>query len=131
MKTAAFPKSSVKGRKLDELRYKNDWVSRSVNIIAAIGWVFVLMSLTLIDCAKPETENFFTRILNLHVRSYWNFELLRVSFGVLAVSFIACAIGFIVNMSMRHRKADRYNKAIIALGAVIFVLTIAITAKLS
>lgn len=111
-------------RKYVERRGQKDWVVRSINIIAVIGWVFAMAAVTIAYKAQPATENMITRILKLNVVGYWNITLLRASFFALIASFLVCLIGFFANMTRHRRKTDRYNKSIIILGMASLVFVI-------
>lgn len=105
-------------RKFVERRSKNDWVVKSVNIIAIIGWALAAIAIAMADKAQPLTENMITRILNVQVVSHWDISLLRLSFAAILFSFLICLIGFFVNMTRHRRKTDRYSKPIITLGII-------------
>lgn len=130
MKTTVLLEDSNNQREYAERRHKKDWVVRSVNIIAVIGWLCAFVSLMLIDQAKPEIEDFFSRLLNHRVRDYWDVALLRIGVGALTVSFVTCVTGFFVNMIRHRRKTDRYNKSIIILAAITFIMLIVFIGKL-
>lgn len=130
MKNNIFPENANNQHEFIERRQKKDWVVRSVNVIAVIGWICALAAWLYIDKAKPETENFFTRWFNLKIRGYWDITLLRKSIGALLISFVTCVIGFFFNMSRHHRKTDRYNKSILILGAITFIMIIFFARKL-
>lgn len=112
-----------------ERRRKKDWVSRSVGIIAVFAWICAFVSMLLIDKAKPETEDFFSRVLHISVRSSWNYALMRIGVGALAIAFVSCIIGFFVNKSRHHRKTDQYNKSIIVLGIITLIMLLVFTIK--
>ena len=99
-----------------ERRQRRDWVSRSVSILSVVGWLCSMIALLFLESAQPDKENFFTRIFNTPVRSYWNSSILRFSMISLTLSFVVCAVGMVFNMMRNRRKSDKYNPSIIALG---------------
>ena len=111
-------------RRYTERRKKQDWVVRSVTIIAVLGWICAMVALLLIDRASPAQENLITRLLNVTVVSYWNTSMLRGAFVAVLASFVISIAGFFLNMSRHRRKTDKYNKLLITiciLSTVIFV----------
>ena len=112
-------------RRSSDRRKKQDWVVRSVTIIAALGWILALTALMMIDRASPAQEDLFTRVFDVTVVSYWNTSLLRSAFAATLASFVVCVIGIIANIARHRRKTDRFNKLLITISAVstvIFVL---------
>ena len=102
-------------RRYTERRKKQDWVVRSVTIIAVLGWICAMVALLLIDRASPAQENLLTRLLNVTVVSYWNTSLLRSAFIAVLASFVISIAGFFLNMSRHRRKTDKYNKLLITI----------------
>ncbi|MCL2125660.1 MAG: hypothetical protein FWH33_06700 [Oscillospiraceae bacterium] len=111
-------------RKYVERRKKQDWVVRSVTIIAIIGWISALFAFLLIQRASPLHENFITRILNVDVASYWNSAMLRGAFIAILVSFLISLIGFLFNMTRHRRKTDKYNKLLITIGVLSVIVLV-------
>jgi hypothetical protein len=113
--------------KIVERRRKKDWVVRSVSIVAVLGWFSAIASLFFISGAQPRGGNLITRLLdlNIHVARSWDTHLLNWGFLSLLVSFGVCVAGMLANMARHRRKTDRYNKAIIILGALSFLGIIA------
>ena len=119
-------------RKYVERRKRQDWVVRSVTIIAVLGWILAFIALLLIDRASPAQANFITRFLSIDVVSYWNSTLLRGAFAATLASFVACIIGFILNAARHRRKTDRFNKLLIAISiasTVMFALYLIIFSR--
>ena len=111
-------------RKYVDRRKKQDWVVRSVTIIAVLGWISALVALLLIQRASPLQENFITRILSVDVASYWNSAMLRGAFIAILASFLISVIGFVFNLSRHRRKTDRYNKLLITIGVLSTVILV-------
>ena len=111
-------------RKYVERRKKQDWVVRSVSVIAVIGWILAFIALLFLDRASPLQENFITRFLSVNVVSFWNTSLLRSAFAAILASFIACVVGFVLNASRHRRKSDRFNKLLIAIGVASTVMLV-------
>ena len=115
-------------RKFVDRRRKQDWVVRSVTIIAVLGWIGALIALLLIDRASP-TDPFFLAGPNwlneTPSASYWNSSMLRSAFAAISVSFVVSILGFILNLTRHRRKTDRFNKLLIGIGiASIIILVI-------
>lgn len=94
---------------------KKDWVIYAASVMSAIGWLFAIFAFTFLDQAKPMQEDFFTRLLNVKVCSFWNSSLLYLSLFLMVLAFLTCIIGFIFNMRRHRRKTDRYHRTIIIL----------------
>ena len=100
---------------------KKDIVNRLVTIFAFSGWLFTLVTLFFLDRAKPEREDFFTRLFNVPVHNYWNSGLLKYALYSLIAVFGVCFIGFLFNTFRHRRKTDRYNGSILVLGGISFL----------
>ena len=111
--------------KIVERRKKQDWVVRSVTILAIVGWICALVALLFIQRASPAQENLITRILNIDVSSFWNVAMIRDAFIAILASFLICVIGFVFNLSRHRRKTDRYNKLLIVIGILSTVILVA------
>ena len=107
-----------------ERRRRKDWVVRCVSVIAVIGWLFALASMVYADRAKPGYVGFLTRIFQVEVNQYWDIAMLNMSFRALLISFFTCIIGLLINMTRKRRKSDRFNIAIISLGALSLIAII-------
>ena len=106
-----------------ERRRKKDWISISIPLVSAAGWVILLVALALLDRARPAGENFITRYLDVSVIGFWNTSRLRGAFTLGIVSLIFSAAGLILNSMRKKRKTDRYRKSLIALCAASVVFT--------
>ena len=111
-------------RRYVERRRKKDWVVRSVNVIAVLGWLGAVITIVLADRAKPGSENMFIKMFGGEVVTAWNTELIRTAFISILISFFVCAVGLLVNMTRHKRKTDRFNKSIIILGIISFILIV-------
>ena len=111
-------------RKLVERRKKQDWVVRSVTVVASLGWLLAVVALLLIDRASPAQENFITRLLSVNIVGYWDRTLLRSAFAMTLASVVVCIVGFIFNATRHRRKTDRYNKLLISICIVSVVLLV-------
>ena len=110
-------------RKSYERRRKKDWVVRSVNVVAVIGWVCAVAALLILDRAKPAAESIFTRLrTNPAAAGSWDASLLNIAFTAILISFFVCLAGLFINMARSRRKTDRFNKSIITLGVVSLIL---------
>jgi hypothetical protein len=82
------------------------------------GWFVMIVALYIIDKAKPEEENMFTKTANISVRTTWDQELIRYLFFLFIFGFCISAIGLVINSRRHHRKDDRFRYILIILGTI-------------
>ena len=99
-------------------RRKKNRVPTIVSTISVIGWILGVGVLLFLERAQPGKENFLTRITNAVIRTTYNAQLLRVSFGLLLGVLVTCLTGIIYNAMRMRRKTDKYNKSVIILGGI-------------
>lgn len=112
--------SGDRGYNYKNRRKKADWVINAATILSVISWFFAMAVWVLIDMAAPETENFFTHLYDLTVRTWWDTGFLSAAFVLLILSFVTCVIAFIFNATRMRRKTDKYRKSIIIIGVITF-----------
>ena len=111
-------------------RKKPDWIVRSVTVIAIIGWIGAMIALVLYYIGAPEGGNLGSSLdtINPNIGAGgakdFNPELLAGSFIAIMASFIACVVGFILNVTRKRRKTDKYNKLVITLGMVSIIFIV-------
>ncbi len=86
--------------------------------LGIFGWFVMIVALYIIDMAKPEEENMFTKKLNASVRTTWDPALIRYLFWVLIFGLIISVIGLVINSRRHHRKDDRFKYILFVLGAI-------------
>ena len=110
---------------------KPDWVLRSVTVIALIGWIIAMAALALYYLGTPKNSS-IGDVINLirpigdRVTNPPNPGLLLWTFIAVVASCVACAIGFILNITRHKRKTDKFNKLLITLSAVSVIFLIVI-----
>jgi hypothetical protein len=86
--------------------------------LGIFGWFVMIVALYIIDRAKPEEENMFTKAANLSVRKTWNQELIQYLFYLLIFGLCLSIIGIVINSRRHHRKDDRFKYILIILGTI-------------
>lgn len=110
----------------DRRRGPDGWI-KFLQFASALVWGVLLIILLLIDKAKPEFENFFSRIFHLTLRLNWDVRLLNYAFRLSLLMLIFSGFAHLVNRRRCRRKGDKYSKSIIimfffSLGVIIFYL---------
>jgi hypothetical protein len=114
-------------RQYVDRRKKPDWVVRSVTIVTLFGWIGAMIALALSYLGAPKDDAIGNAInaINPNIGAGGSIPmkigLLRGAFIAIMVSFVVCALGFILNITRHRRKTDKYNKLLITLGIVSIV----------
>jgi len=90
------------------------WV-KFIKFASITVWGLMLLILIFVDRAKPEVENFFTRLFKINLQPNWNSDLLSNAFYLSIVAFIFSLFAFLVNMKRHRRKTDKYSKSLITM----------------
>ncbi len=93
------------------------WV-KLLGWFAIFGWFLMFMVLFIIDRAKPEYENMFTKSANIKVRTTWNQELINYIFYLMIFGLCISIIGLVINSTRHHRKDDKFRVTLIILGII-------------
>ena len=101
-----------------ERRRGPDVVVKAVWWIVGISWALIITAIVFIDQAKPDSETFFDRLLEVSVRKYWEEDLVQYAFYVLLLNLSVCIFGFVLNALRQKRKTDKISKSIIVLAVV-------------
>jgi hypothetical protein len=78
----------------------------------------MFVALFIIDRARPEEENMFTKSANVSVRSTWNLELFHYLFYLMIFRLCISIIGIVINSRRHHRSDDRFRYILIILGII-------------
>lgn len=97
-----------------------DLWNKTLRWLGIFGWFVMIVALYIIDMAKPEGENMFTKKLNVSVRTTWDPELIQYLFYLLIFGLCISVIGIVINSRRHHRKDDRFRYILIVLGAISF-----------
>ena len=95
------------------------WV-KLLGWLAIVGWFLMFAVLFIIDRAKPEHENMFTKSANIKVRTTWNQELINYIFYLMIFGLCMSIIGLVINSRRHHRAKDRFRYTLIILGIISF-----------
>lgn len=95
------------------------WV-KLLGWFAIAGWFLMFMVLFIIDRAKPESENMFTKSANIEVRTTWNQELINYLFYLMIFGLFMSIVGLVINSRRHHRAKDRFRYTLIILGVISF-----------
>ena len=95
-----------------------DLWNKTLRWLGVFGWFVMIVALYIIDKAKPEEENMFTKTANISVRTTWDQELIRYLFFLFIFGFCISAIGLVINSRRHHRKDDRFRYILIILGII-------------
>lgn len=108
----------------DRRKGPDGWI-KFLHFASALAWGILLLVLLIMDKAKPEFENFFSRIFHVTLRLNWDVRLLNYAFYLSLFMFGFSLFAHMVNRKRSRRKSDRYSKSIImaiffSLGVIIF-----------
>ncbi len=95
-----------------------DLWTKTIRWLGVFGWFVMFVALFIIDRAKPEEENMFTKAANVSVRKTWNQELIQYLFYLMIFGLCISVIGIVINSRRHHRKDDRFKYILIILGII-------------
>ena len=98
--------------KLD-LRSEPDFISKSVGVLTAVCWILTISAVIIAGLALPAVRNSISTAFKLDLKPAWSKLLYHIDFCVLAVIFVASAVGFYFNLIRRRRRTDTYNSSLI------------------
>ena len=93
------------------------WV-KVLGWFAIFGWFLMFAALLIIERAKPEDENMYTRSANAEVRTTWDQELTKYIFYLMISGLCISIVGLVINASRHHRANDRFRLTLIILGII-------------
>lgn len=102
-----------KGNYVNNRRQGPDFWVKFLQTASVLVWGFMLITLLIIEQAKPELENFFSHMFNVTLRQRWDLDLLTYAFYLSVFMCIFSIFSLIVNKKRHRRKTDRYSKSII------------------
>ncbi len=105
------------GRRPDRRRGPDLW-SKTLRWLGVFGWFVMFVAIFIIDRAKPEEENMFTKAAKVSVRKTWNQELIHYLFYLMIFGLCISVIGIVINSRRHHRKDDRFKYILIILGII-------------
>ncbi len=105
------------GMKPDRRRGADLWV-KTLRWLGVFGWFVMIVALFIIDRAKPEEENMFTKAANVSVRKTWNLELFHYLFYLMIFGLCISVLGIVINSRRHHRTDDRFKYILIILGII-------------
>ena len=105
--------------KPDRRRGPDVW-DKTLRWLGVFGWLVMIVALYVIDMAKPEEENMFTKAANVSVRKTWNMELFHYLFYLMIFGLCISVIGIVINSRRHHRKDDRFKYILMILGVISF-----------
>ena len=95
-----------------------DLLIKTLRWLGIFGWFVMIVALYILDMAKPEEENMFTKTANVSVRTTWDPKLIHYLFCLLIFGLCISVIGIVINSRRHHRKDDRFKYILITLGAI-------------
>ena len=78
----------------------------------------MIAALFIIDRAKPEDANMFTKAVNVSVRKPWNLELFHYLLYLMIFGLCISVIGIVINSRRHHRTDDRFRYILKILGII-------------
>ena len=103
--------------KPDRRRGPDLWV-KTLRWLGVFSWFVMIAALFIIDRARPEEENMFTKAANVSVRTTWNMELFHYLFYLMIFGLCISVIGIVINSRRHHRADDRFRYILIILGII-------------
>ncbi len=101
----------------DRRRGPDPW-TKALRWLGIFGWFVMIVALYILDRAKPEEENMFTKAAKVSVRKTWNPELINYLFYLMIFGLCISMIGIVINSRRHHRKDDRFKYILIILGII-------------
>ena len=95
-----------------------DFLIKTLRGLGIFGWFVMIAALYILDMAKPEEENMFTKAADVNVRTTWDPQLINYLFCLLIFGLGISIIGVFINSRRHHRKDDRFKYILITLGAI-------------
>jgi len=95
-----------------------DLLCKAIRAIGLFCSLLLVLSLLLIDRAKPRIETFFDRLLGVHLRTNWDNYLLEINLYVVAVILLLSLSGLLVNSFRTRRKSDHYSRTLLLLTII-------------
>jgi hypothetical protein len=95
-----------------------DLLIKILRWLGIFGWFVMIVALYILDMAKPEEENMFTKAADVNVRTTWDPKLIHYLFCLLIFGLCISVIGVVINSRRHHRKDDRFKYILITLGAI-------------
>ena len=95
-----------------------DVLIKTLRWLGIFGWFVMIVVLYILDMAKPEEENMFTKTANISVRTIWEPKLMGYLFCLLIFALCISVIGIVINSRRHHRKDDGFKYILIILGAI-------------
>ncbi|MFQ5962813.1 MAG: hypothetical protein ACE5KZ_00835 [Candidatus Scalinduaceae bacterium] len=108
------------GTKSERRKGPDLWV-RILGWLCVFGWFLMFVALFIIDRAKPQAENMFTKAAKIEVRTTWNQELTNYLFYLMIFGLCISVIGIVINSRRHHREDDRFRFTLIILGIISFL----------
>ncbi len=105
------------GTRPDRRRGPDLW-SKTLRWLGVFGWFVMFVAIFIIDRAKPEEENMFTKAAKVSVRKTWDQELNHYLFYLMIFGLCISVIGMVINSRRHHRKDDRFKYILIILGVI-------------
>ncbi len=103
--------------KPDRRRGPDLW-SKTLRWLGVFGWFVMFVAIFIIDRAKPEEENMFTKAAKVSVRKTWDQELFHYLFYLMIFGLCISVIGMVINSRRHHRVDDRFKYILIILGII-------------
>lgn len=108
-----------------ERRKGPDLLSKTIRVIGLVCSSLLILSMLLIDRAKPRIETFFDRLLGMQLQNNWDSDLLLSNYHLVIAIFTLSIAGLLFNTRRARRQSDSYSRtliflAIISLSALIF-----------
>ncbi len=95
-----------------------DLWNKILSCLGVFGWFVMFVALFIIDRARPEDENMFTKSANASVRSTWDLELIHYLFYLMIFGLCISVIGIVINSRRHQRVNDRFRYILIILGII-------------
>jgi len=103
---------------IHERRQGPDLLCKAIRAIGLFSSLLLVLSMLLIDRAKPRIETFFDRLLGVQLRSNWDRNLLEVNRQVVTAILLLSLLGLLINFFRSRRKSDRYSRTLLLLSII-------------
>lgn len=67
-------------------------------VINVLSWIIALISLEIVDIARPPFETFFNRVKNMPLRKTWDLDTLQYAFYFLPLLLLLSIFSIVLNV---------------------------------
>ena len=107
------------------MRSQSDFLFNSIKWFEILAFCLGTISFLFMFIAIPQLRSFVNLLFDLKIKTNRNAALVSINFYLFGMTFLACAIGLLINSFRLKRRKDHYSIPLIVIGsgaAFIFIL---------